>query len=47
MPIRLAQALFLLRETGLQAGAEIEKLAGDADAFSPTEKIRLWNGLVE
>ena len=31
---------------GLQAGAEIEKLADDADAFSPEEKIRLWNGLL-
>ena len=45
--IRVAQALILLRETGLQAGAEIEKLAGDFDTFSAEDRIRLWNGLLK
>ena len=31
---------------GFQAGAEIEKLAGNADAFSSEERTRLWNGLL-
>ena len=46
-PIRLAQARILLREQGLRAGAEIEKLGDGVDAFSPNEKAYLWNGLVE
>ncbi|MGA2255636.1 MAG: tetratricopeptide repeat protein, partial [Thermoguttaceae bacterium] len=46
VPIRLYQAAILLREQGLQAGAEIVKLAADADAFSPTEKAQLWQGLM-
>ena len=46
VPIRLARARILLRELGLEAGAEIEKLAADADAFSPREKIDLWSGLM-
>ncbi len=48
--LRLARAVFLLRGMGLQAGveigAQIEDLAGDADAFSSDEKVRLWNGLL-
>ena len=36
----------MLPELGLRAGDEIEKLAGNADAFSPEEKIYLWNGLL-
>ena len=56
--IRLTQSVILLRELNLQAGNEIEKLADDVDrvstaqkeifrAFSPAEKVRLWNGLVK
>ncbi len=44
--LRLTRAVFLLRDLGLQAGAEIENLAGDADAFSTDDKVRLWNGLL-
>ena len=47
VPIRLAQARILLREQGLQAGAEIEKLAAGVDAFSPAEKAQLWEGLMD
>ena len=44
--IRLARATMLLRESGFQAGAEIEKLADDVDAFSVEDKVRLWSGLL-
>jgi cellulose synthase operon protein C len=45
--LRLAQSVFFVREMGVEAGPEIEKLAGGADAFSRDEKTRLWNGLVK
>ena len=44
--IRLTRALIALRELNFQAGAPIEALAGDAEAFSVEEKTRLWNGLL-
>jgi len=44
--IRLAQAPIVLRQQGLQAGAEIERLAANVEAFSVEEKTRLWNGLL-
>ncbi len=45
VPIRLAQAPILLRELGSQAGAEIDKLAENVEAFSTAEKTGLWSGL--
>ncbi len=47
VPIRLAHARIVLRELGLQAGAELEKLGANADAFSAQEKIELWTGLLD
>ena len=44
--IRFALALLALREMYFQAGPEIERLAGDADAFSAKDRADLWNGLV-
>jgi len=47
VPIRLAEAGLLLREQGLEAGAEIEKLATESiSGFSPAEKAQLWEGLM-
>ncbi|MGO9110050.1 MAG: tetratricopeptide repeat protein [Thermoguttaceae bacterium] len=46
-PIRVAQAQLLLRELNLEAGAAIGKLAADVAAFSPKEKVYLWNGLLD
>ena len=46
VPLRLAQAAILLNEQHLQAGAEIEKLAANTEAFSNAEKTQLWSGLM-
>lgn len=46
VPLRLSRAQYLFKRFGRDAGSEFRKLAGDVQAFSAEDQVRLYNGLV-